>query len=108
MTLQPANGISAVDNPLGSPSATREIPPARITGHRTIRAAQAKGMVACTVVLVLTGLLSLLRVVTVSVTWTVTDIGAASLLFGLPDSTPAEESFMPLGRLIFFHFSVVE
>ena len=38
-----------------------------------MRVTQAKGMVAWTVVLVLTGLLLLLRVTTASVTWTVTE-----------------------------------
>ncbi len=64
-------------------------------------------MVAWTVVLVFTGLFLLSRVITVSVTWTMTELGAASFLFGVPDSTPVEDSFIPLGSVTFFHFSVV-
>jgi hypothetical protein len=49
-----------------------------------------------------------LRVVTVSVTWTVTELGpAASLVFGVPDSTPALDNFSPFKRETFFHFKVV-
>ena len=70
------------------------------------RVAQAKGMVAWTVVGVLIFFLPL-RVVTVSVTWTLTELGAASLALGVPDRTPADESFKPLGRVTFFHFRVV-
>ena len=69
--------------------------------------AQAKGIVACTEALILTGLPLLLRVVTFSVTWTVTEVGAASFLFGVPDNTPVEDSLSPLGRVTFFHLSVV-
>lgn len=49
-----------------------------------------------------------LRVVTVSVTLTVTELRpAARYLFGVPDSTPAEDNFIPLGRETFFHLKVV-
>jgi hypothetical protein len=48
-----------------------------------------------------------LRVITVWVTCTVTELGAASLALGVPDSTPAEDSFSPFGRVTFFHFSMV-
>ena len=65
------------------------------------------GMVAWTVVLVLTFFVPL-RVVTVLVTWTATGpVPPPSLELGVPDSTPAEESFSPLGRATFFHFNVV-
>jgi hypothetical protein len=66
-----------------------------------------RGIVAWTVVLVLTFFLPL-RVVTVSVTWTVTELGpAASFLFSVPDSMPSLDSFNPLGRVTFFHLKVV-
>ncbi len=55
--------------------------------------AQVRGIVAWTVVFVLTFFLPL-RLVTVSVTWTVTEIvPAISFLFGDPDSTPTDDSF---------------
>ena len=66
-----------------------------------------RGIVAETVVLVLTFFLPL-KVVTVSVTWTLTELGpAVSFVLGVPDSTPVEDSFSPLGRETFFHFKVV-
>jgi hypothetical protein len=49
-----------------------------------------------------------LRVVTVSVTLTVTELGpAARVLLGVPESTPFEESFNPFGRETLAHFKVV-
>ena len=66
----------------------------------------ARGIVACTVVLVLTLFLPL-RVVTVSVAWTVIELGPAiRLLLGVPD-TPIEASLSPLGSETFFQVRVV-
>jgi hypothetical protein len=66
-----------------------------------------RGIVAWTVVKVLTFLLPL-RLVTVSVTFTVTELEpAARCLFGVPDRTPTEDSFIPFGRVTLAHFSVV-
>jgi hypothetical protein len=80
----------------------------RIPGIRSDSAqVMVRGIVARTVVLALTFFVPLM-VVTVSVTWTVTELGPAiSLLFGTPESTPADESFSPLGKETFFHLSVV-
>ena len=59
-----------------------------------------RGNVAWIVVLALTFCVPLM-VVTVSVTWTVTELGPTiSLLFRTPESTPADESFSPLGKEI--------
>jgi hypothetical protein len=63
-------------------------------------------MVASTVVGVLIFFLPL-RVITVSGTRAVTELGAASMAFGIPDSTPADDNLMPLGRATFFHFKLV-
>jgi hypothetical protein len=63
------------------------------------------GIVASTVVVVLTFLLPL-SVVTVSVAWTVIELEPpTSLELGVPDNTPAEDSASPLGRVTFFHFN---
>ena len=72
-----------------------------------VRQVMGRGMVAWTVVLVLTFFLPV-RVVTVSVTWTLTElVPAVRFLLGVPDSTPVFlESFSPLGRETFFHFRV--
>ena len=65
------------------------------------------GIMASAVVLVLTFFFPS-RVVTVSVTFTVTELGpAARVLLGVPDSTPVEESFIPLGRETLTHLRVV-
>ena len=66
------------------------------------------GMVAWAVVLVLTFFLPL-SVTTVSVTWTVTETTYLQPVWHLEslDSTPAEDSFSPLGRVTFFHLKVV-
>ena len=88
---------------------TTRMTAAGIEDRRESRMGQVivNGIVAWTVVLALTFFFPL-RVVTVSVTRTVTELGpAASFLFGVPDSTPAEDSFRPLGKNTFFHFSVV-
>ena len=62
-----------------------------------------QGMVACIVVLALTFVLPL-RVMTVSVTRTVIELGSpVSFLLGIPDSTPVSDSFSPLGKETFFH-----
>ena len=75
---------------------------------RPVGQVMVRGMVAWTVVLVLTFFLPL-RVVTVSVTWTLIELGPAfSFVLGVPDSTPVFDSFSPLGRWpTFFHFSEV-
>jgi len=56
------------------------------------------GMMAWTVVAVLTFFLPL-RVVTVSVTWTMIDVvPGASFALGMPDRFPEEESFIPVSN----------
>ena len=92
------------------PETSHDRLPTRTGANASGRVGQVmvRGMVAWTVVFVLT-LLVPLRVVTVSVTWTVTELGpVASFLLGVPDSTPAEDNFSPFGSVIFFHFNVVE
>ena len=72
-----------------------------------VRQVMVKGIVAWTVILVLTIFLPL-RAVTVLVTLTLIElVPAVSFLLGVPDSTPVFDSFRPLGRLTFFHFNVV-
>ena len=68
-----------------------------------------RGMVAWTVVLVLTLCLFIrpVRVNTFSVTWTEMEPRPSPVLMGVPDSTPAEESVSPFGSVTFFHLSVV-
>ena len=102
-------GASPTGNTTGAPKCPRTEAWAGTGGIAESLVAQVmvRGMVACTVVFVLTFFVPL-RVVTVSVTWTVTELGpAVSLALGVPESTPALDSFIPLGRLTFFHFKVV-
>jgi hypothetical protein len=55
------------------------------------------GIVASTVVLVLTGCLPL-RVVTVSVAWATTEqVPASNFKPGVPDKTPVDDSAIPFG-----------
>jgi hypothetical protein len=75
----------------------------QIVGTGASGQVMVRGIVACTVVSVLTFFLPL-RVVTFSVTWTVTEFGpATSLALGVPDNTPAEDTFSPFGQVTFFH-----
>ena len=63
-------------------------------------------MLASAVVLVF--LSFLLRVVTVYVASIVIELEpGAKLLFGVPDSIPAEDRRRPFGNVTFFHFTVV-
>ena len=89
---------------------TRYRPRTEPGAYRTVQVRQVmvRGMVAWTVVFVLTFFLPF-RVVTISVTSTLTElVPPVSFLLGVPDSTPVFlESFSRLGRLTFFHFRVV-